>query len=380
MVFAYGFGDFSFFIRYFYRMKLIHWSRFSKIFNFASGLDSNRLIHGLKTAIAFLIGMFIVRVFNFPQQGQWILISILVVMCAQSRVGAIMQKSYMRFLGTVLGASIAALTLWLAYPNLIWTTLILSFTVAWFSYIADSPGYLSEAGPLGAVTTVIILIGQKPSYAGVLYRFFEISLGIGIALLVSRFIWPLHSRTQLHYIVMTTLQDLKQLSGQLKTLTSKEAEKIYQGYEDRVISRFSNQTKLLDEVLRESFGQSRPVLVFKDILRGEREILRCINLMKNSLMNFSESVRLIFNQQVQVQKIYEVSEQLFLSLIAQLNEKQNKTTVKALNGIFGKEETYQELSPLITNTSDRLAIDLFIFSAENLITQLKSMNSSIKKI
>ncbi|MES2141665.1 MAG: FUSC family protein [Pseudomonadota bacterium] len=353
-------------------MKFIQWFQSLK-------LDSNRLIHSLKTAIAFLIGIFIIRIFNF-QQGQWILISILVVMCAQSRVGAIIQKSYMRFLGTVLGASIAALTLWLAYPNVIWTTLILCLTTALFSYIADSPGYLSEAGPLGAVTTVIILVGLNPSYTNVLGRFFEISLGIIIALLVSRFIWPLHSRTQLRYIVTTTLQDLKQLSEQLKIFTSAEAEKTYQKYEDKVISRFANQTKLLDEVLRESFGRSKPVLVFKDILRGEREILRCINLMKNALKNFSETVRLTFNQQVHVQKIYEVSDQLFLSLIEQLNKKKIKSSVETLADLDWKEEMHGELSTLVTNTSDRLAIDLFIFAAGNLITQLRTMNFLIEKV
>lgn len=353
-------------------MKFIQWFQSFK-------LDSNRLIHGLKTAIAFLIGVFIVRVFNFPQQGQWILISILVVMCAQSRVGAIIQKSYMRFLGTVLGASIAALTLWLAYPNVIWTTLILCLATALFSYIADSPGYLSEAGPLGAVTTVIILVGQNPSYSSVLGRFFEISLGIVIALLVSRFIWPLHSRTQLRYIVTTTLQDLKQLLEQLKIAISSEAEKTYQSYEDRVISRFANQTKLLNEVLRESLGRSKSVLIFKNILRGEREILRCISLMKNALMNFSESERLVFNQRPSVQKIYEVSDQLFLSLSEQLNEKQS--AIASLNSeLDWKEEIHQELNVLAINTSARLAIDLFIFSAGNLIAQLKAMHSLIKEI
>ena len=353
-------------------MKFIQWFQSLK-------LDSNRLIHSLKTAIAFLIGIFIIRIFNF-QQGQWILISILVVMCAQSRVGAIIQKSYMRFLGTVLGASIAALTLWLAYPSFIWTTLILCLTTALFSYIADSPGYLSEAGPLGAVTTVIILVGLNPSYTNVLDRFFEISLGIIIALLVSRFIWPLHSRTQLRCIVTTTLQDLKQLSEQLKIFTSVAAEKTYQKYEDKVISRFANQTKLLDEVLRESFGRLKPVLVFKDILRGEREILLCINLMKNALKNFSETVRLTFNQQVHVQKIYEISDHLFLLLMEQLNENKIKSSVETLADLGWKEKMYGELNMLVTNTSDRLAIDLFIFAAGNLITQLRSMNFLIEKI
>lgn len=342
-------------------------------------LDSNRIIHSLKTAIAFLIGIFIVRLFNFPQQGQWILVSLLVVMCAQSRVGAIMQKSYMRFLGTVLGASIAGLSLWLAYPNVIAVTLILCFTTALFSYIADSTGYLSEAGPLGAVTTVIILIGQNPSYASAFSRFFEITLGIVIALLVSRFVWPLHSRTQLRSIVMTTLQDLKQLLEQLKSISSTDAEKDYQDYEDRVMSRFANQTKLLNEVLDESFGRSKSVLIFKNILRSEREIFRCIDLMKNALLNFPESERLVFNQCFSVKKFYEIGDQLFLALGEQFNKKQAEVVL--LNKTLDwKEVIQQEVNASTIPISDRLAVDLFIFSAENLIKQLTAVHPLIKEI
>ena len=355
-------------------MNWIQWFRFPK-------LDNNRLIHSLKTAIAFLLGVFIVRIFHFPQDGQWVLISILVVMCAQSRVGAIIQKSYMRFLGTVLGACIAALTLWLAYPSVIWTTLILCFTTALFSYIADSPSYLSEAGPLGAVTTVIILIGINPSYANVLSRFFEISLGIVIALLVSRFIWPLHSRTQLRYIVLNTLKNLQKISQQLKGFYSAEAEKSYEAYEDKVISRFSSQSKLLDEVMRESFGRSPLAHVFKAILRSEREILRWISLMKNALMSFSEEMRANINQQARVQKIYERSDKLFEALIEQLNDKESEYPSTTLASILKwKNEVHKELSPLITTDSDKLAIDLFIFAAGNLLNQLTETNHLIKKI
>ncbi len=366
------------------------WSQLTK-------LDNNRLIHSLKTAIAFLIGLLIVWVFHLPAHGQWLLISLLVVMCAQSRVGAVMQKSYMRFLGTLIGACIAVLTLYLAYPSVVWTTLILCLTTALFSYIADSPGYLSDAGPLGAVTVVIILIGQNPSYTTALDRFLEISLGILIALLVSRFIWPLHSRTQLRYIMKNTLQDLKILSEQLRAWGSipkgfhdvhqhhnvkgegvSETEKTYETYEDKVISRFVSQNTLYNEVMRESFGRSNLTRVFKDILRGERDMLHYMNLMRNTLTHFSGETCRRFNQQIHVQKIYEVSQQLFESIINQLKDNKNKHTVESLyNFLDWKSEMQQELTPLVNNTADKLAVDLFIFAAEQLLSQLKKINSLI---
>lgn len=355
----------------------------SRLFRFKNELfdNNNRLIHSLKTAIAFLLGMLVVRFFDFPLQGRWVLISILVVMCAQSRVGALMQKSYMRFLGTVLGAIIAALTLWLAYPNVVWVTLIMCLATALFSYIADSPGYLSEAGPLGAVTIVIILIGQHPSYASVLNRFFEISLGIVIALLVSRFIWPLHSRTQLRYIVINTLNDLKGLSKQLSAFPSSEDEKNYEIVEEKVISRFVNQNKLYDEVMRESFGRSNLVSLFKDLLRKEREIFHCINLMKNALISFSEPVRSIFNQQIPVKKFYEVMQLSLQLLIKQLRDKEYQNDF-ILWGDFleWKKELHHICSPYISNTSDKLAMDLFVFAAEASWLQLQAAQGLIKKI
>lgn len=343
-------------------------------------LDNNRLVHSLKTAIAFLFGLLISLVFHLPLQGRWVLISILVVMCAQSRVGAVLQKSYMRFLGTVIGATVASLTLWLIYPNVVFTTLILCLATALFSYIADSPSAWSEAGPLGAVTLVIIVIAQNPTFSTVISRFLEINLGIVIALLVSRFIWPLHSRTQLRYILINTLQDLKNLSKQLNEYLSSNTEKPYELLENQVMNYLGTQKKLFDEVMRESFGKSNLVREFKDILYSEREILRCITLMRNALMNFSDKNILIFNQQPQVQKIYQTSENLFQMAIDILKDKQNKQDIKRLGSLSEwKQEVKMELKSLETNTADQFAIDLFIFSTDRLLTQLDVIIILIKK-
>ena len=45
-------------------------------------LDSDRIIHSLKTAIALLFGLLISYLFKLPLQGGWVVITILVVMCA----------------------------------------------------------------------------------------------------------------------------------------------------------------------------------------------------------------------------------------------------------------------------------------------------------
>lgn len=349
-------------------------------------LDSDRIIHSLKTAIALLFGLLISYLFKLPLQGGWVVITILVVMCAQSRVGAILQKSYMRFLGTVIGASVASLTLWLVYPNVIFTVLILCVVTAVFSYIAESPNTWSEAGPLGAVTLIIILISKDPNFHTVISRFLEINLGIIIALLVSRFIWPLHSHKKFHYVLIDTVQRLKSLAQQLEEFSSANEdknEKVYEAFENKILGNITIQKKLFQEVMRESFGRSNLSQVFKNILNSEREILRCITLMRNALMNFSDQNMLVFNQHKEIQKIYQLIQDLFKENIHNLNDNENKQVAKEacfLDLKDFKQKIQLNFQLLEINHSDQFAIDLFIFSADRLLTQLRTLINLIKKI
>lgn len=339
-------------------------------------LNPNRLIHSLKTAIAFLLGLFIARWLHFPLQGQWVLISILVVMCAQSRVGALLQKSYMRLLGTLIGAIIAGLTLWLVYPNLVWITFILGLSTILFSYLAASPGYLSEAGPLGAVTVVIILVGQDPSFESLLSRFLEISLGIAIALLVSRFIWPLHSRTQLRWLIRGTLRDLQVLAKQLRQVPIQELSKQYDPYEESIINDFARQKQLTGEVKRETFGRVKITKRFQSILRREREVLRYLNLMKNVWVHASDRARERLTQQTDLLAIYQRIDSLFNAMIAHLSDKADPRSfsVASMPLILEKSQVFTQ------NSDDQFYIDLFRFAANHLLTHLEKLYLLINKI
>jgi len=344
-------------------------------------LDSDRVIHSLKTAIALLFGLLISYLFKLPLQGRWVVITILVVMCAQSRIGAILQKSYMRFIGTIIGASVASLTLWLVYPNVVWTILILCVATAVFSYIADSPSTWSEAGPLGAVTLTIIVISENPNFYTVVSRFLEINLGITIALLVSRFIWPLHSHTKLRYILIDSLQNLKGLAQQLEEFTSTNEDisaKSPEIFENKILNNIGVQKKLFQEVMSESFGRSNLGQDFKNILATEREILRCVTLMRNALMKFSDQNILIFNQHAEIQKIYQITQTLFLRSIDILEGKERELEMVE-NTPDWKEIKFQ-LKSLELKQSEQFAIDLFIFSADRLLVQLHTLIILIKKV
>src|SRR5437588_5452903 len=93
-------------------------------------IDSERLIHSIKTAIACVLGIALTKWIGFST-GQWVVLTIIVLMCAQIYVGSVIQKSYWRFLGTLVGTVIAILAL----ISLGTTNLSIGVTVAISSFL-----------------------------------------------------------------------------------------------------------------------------------------------------------------------------------------------------------------------------------------------------
>ena len=74
-------------------------------------LNYYQVIHSIKTAIACLIGVTLEKYYNWPS-GQWVPITIMVVMSAQTHFGGALRKSYMRLLGTISGVAVTVTVLW----------------------------------------------------------------------------------------------------------------------------------------------------------------------------------------------------------------------------------------------------------------------------
>lgn len=243
-------------------------------------LDSERVIHSFKTAFACLIGFAITKSIHF-YFDQWLIITILVVMCAQLNVGSVIQKSYMRFLGTLTGSIIAALILEFfgTDPYIIALTITISALI--FSYIATGETSVNEAGTLGVATITIILIGKTPSLTIAFARFAEISIGILIAALVSQFVLPIHARRHLKNLQATTLKQLR--SYYLATfLTDQTKQDSYQELDEAIAKSLATQRKLAIDAKREPFGDAFDANHFKKLLNCEKEILRCIGFMHRS--------------------------------------------------------------------------------------------------
>lgn len=248
-------------------------------------INIERLIHSIKTVIACLIGLLSTRVIGLAAE-QWVIITILVVMCAQIYVGSVMQKAYLRFLGTLLGCLFAAATLLIAgsEPIAIAVTMALSSFI--FSYIGTKQESYTYAATLGAVTTAIIMLGQQPTLLFALERFLEISFGLFIATMVSQFVLPIHASVHLRRAQALTLDQLSHFYKKaLIDHFGKAEETDYHELDEEIVKSLLMQRQLAKESARERLGPGFSTEHFMQSLYAEREILRSITFMHNALIH-----------------------------------------------------------------------------------------------
>jgi hypothetical protein len=262
---------------------------------FATKLHWNyyRTIHSVKTAIGCLIGMAIEKYYNLPS-GQWIPITIMVVMSAQTHFGGALRKSYMRLLGTVGGVAVAVATLWFFGNNLVVIFCIVFIVCMIFTYVASSNGDISYAGTLGGTTVLLTLTGQQVGIEITIQRGLYIVVGIIIALLVSRFIFPIHARDRFRYHVATTLRNLQKLYRETVQLSIQPNTKgVDLELEDIVATDISfDQPRLISEAVAGSLIFASNKIFFTEIVNSEHQLNRLINLIYLSLCEF-ESLAII---------------------------------------------------------------------------------------
>lgn len=331
--------------------------------------DIERLIHSIKTAIAALIGLMILHIGGFSG-GQWIVISILVVMCAQIYVGSVVQKGYFRFLGTFIGCLLATFSIIFLGNSLLSVAIVIAISSFIFSYIATTRENLMYAATLGAVTTSIIILAPNPSVAQAGERFLEISIGIFIATFVSQFILPIHARTHLRRTQATTLEQLR-LRYIACLITPPDNEELsYEELDENIVKLLTKQRQLAKEAMREPLGESYDPKLFLQSLHAEKEILRSIDFM-NSARSHLNNHKDLFTRSDALKAF-------------------NADAVKALNIIINavqadKQEEHIHLPMLDKLTEDLTSrlplprpqewiyIDGFLFAAEILVTNLMKL-------
>lgn len=147
------------------------------------GLGREVVLHSLRTAVASVVSMLLARALRLPE-FYWAPISTIVILLSPSDPFTL---AWQRFAGTALGAVVGALIASFFHGN-------------WWVYGAGIVvcGLLSGVLRLGgayrfaAITLSIVLLvaHTAPPWVVSYHRFVEVSLGIAVALLVSK-VWKL---------------------------------------------------------------------------------------------------------------------------------------------------------------------------------------------
>jgi uncharacterized membrane protein YccC len=146
--------------------------------------NPSSLVHAARTAVAAIVSYLIARLFRLPE-AYWAPISTLIVM--QSTLGVALPISVQRFAGTGIGAAVGAVAATWFRGN-VWAFGMAVFLVGVFCAVlrVDRSAYR-----YASITLAIVLLVTRSASGWLIavHRFFEVSLGIAVGLVLSA-LWP----------------------------------------------------------------------------------------------------------------------------------------------------------------------------------------------
>ena len=142
------------------------------------------LAHSARTAVAAVASVLVARLFRLPE-AYWAPITTLVI--TQSSLGAALKVSWQRFVGTVLGAVIGAIAAGYFGPRV----LVFGAGVFLLGLLCAVARSDRSAYRFAGVTLAIVLMVPRtnPAWQVAFHRFAEVSIGIGVALILA-WVWP----------------------------------------------------------------------------------------------------------------------------------------------------------------------------------------------
>ena len=137
-----------------------------------------------RTAVAAVASYLVARLVRLPE-AYWASISTIVVM--QSTMGAALPVSVQRFAGTAIGAAVGGFAL-SAVPGNLWVFGIATFLIGVFCAALRIE---RSAYRYACITLAIVMLVPHNSSPWLIpvHRFFEVSLGIAMGLVISA-VWP----------------------------------------------------------------------------------------------------------------------------------------------------------------------------------------------
>lgn len=147
-------------------------------------LDWPVVVHSLRTAVAAVVSVAVAGLARLPE-AYWAPVTTLVI--AQSSLGAALAISRQRFAGTALGAAVSALVATYFGPRVF----VFGGCVFLLGLLCALAHLDRNAYRFGGVTSAIVLLIPRaaPAWKTAFDRFAEVSIGIGVALLLAM-VWP----------------------------------------------------------------------------------------------------------------------------------------------------------------------------------------------
>ena len=234
---------------------------------------SDHFTNAFKTALACLLGFLISHYLHFAS-SQWIIITILVVMTAQIHFGSALQKAYLRLLGTLIGAGIAAGILYF-YPgnNIFIVDGAIIASAFFFSFFGGMSASLGQSMTLGSVTVPIILLSSHATLFMAYLRAGEIILGIFIALLVNALVFPIHAK---HKFEKLLIKNMKALTEYYLAAVNHDFKKC-EYYEKHMMKNFALAEQLLLDAKREPGVKKHH---YQTLLLHQKRLFRGISLLE----------------------------------------------------------------------------------------------------
>jgi uncharacterized membrane protein YgaE (UPF0421/DUF939 family) len=147
-------------------------------------LGSPVVIHSARTAAATLASLLVARFCRLPE-AYWAPITTIVI--TQSSLGAALEVSWRRFVGTMVGAALGAIAAIYFGPRaLVFAACIFVLGILCAALRVDRSAYRFAGVTLGIV---LLLPRTNPPWTVAFHRFAEVSVGIGVAL-VFAYVWP----------------------------------------------------------------------------------------------------------------------------------------------------------------------------------------------
>ena len=157
---------------------------------------------------------------------------------------------------------------------------------ACLSQIGENFGYI---GMLAAVTVAVALGANDPTFSYALERSAELIGGVIIAMLVSRFVFPIHAKKKIKSHIANILADFATLHQSFTSQSPEHGDLDKQAeLENKIIKELGQQSALLKEALLESKKVKYVAPLYQQILFSERKLLRSLYMLRQTISATTE--------------------------------------------------------------------------------------------